>query len=89
VAVYDYGRTTERVFYDAMEYLDGIHLQALVEKSGSLLESRVIRILSQICGSIYQAHTRGRVRRHIKPANLMLNRRGGKPDVAKVLILAS
>ncbi len=85
VAIYDYGRTPEGVFYYAMEFLDGIDVQALVEKYGPQPEPRVIRILTQICGSLYEAHTLGLVHRDIKPANIMLNRRGCDADVVKVL----
>jgi eukaryotic-like serine/threonine-protein kinase len=85
VAIYDYGRTPEGVFYYAMEYLDGINLQSLVEEYGPQPEGRVVSILRQICASLYEAHTMGLVHRDIKPANIMLNRRGAEPDVVKVL----
>lgn len=85
VMIYDFGRTPEGVFYYAMEYLDGINLQTLVEKYGPQPEARVLSILHQVCGSLYEAHLAGLVHRDIKPANIMLNRRGAEPDIVKVL----
>ncbi len=85
IAIYDFGRTPEGVFYYAMEYLDGIDLQTLVDEYGPQTEARVIQVMLQICGSLYEAHAQGLVHRDIKPANIMINRRGGQPDVIKVL----
>lgn len=85
IAIYDFGRTPEDVFYYAMEYIEGIDLQQLVEDYGKQQESRVIHILLQMCGSLYEAHSMGLVHRDIKPANTMLSRRGCQPDFVKVL----
>ena len=85
IAVYDYGKTPEGVFYYAMEYLEGINLQELVKKCGPLPEGRVVAILKQVCGSLAEAHDIGLIHRDIKPENIVLTCRAGMPDFVKVL----
>jgi len=85
IAIYDYGRTPEGVFYYAMEFLDGINLEDLVRSYGPVPPARAIAILEQVCGALAEAHAAGLVHRDIKPANIILTERGGEPDVAKVV----
>jgi len=85
VAIYDFGRTPDGIFYYAMEYLPGIPLDRLIRDDGPQPEARVVHLLKQICASLAEAHAIGLIHRDIKPANIMLCRRGETFDVAKVL----
>ncbi|MEO8452242.1 MAG: serine/threonine-protein kinase [Gemmatimonadota bacterium] len=85
IDLYDFGIAEDGSLYYAMELLDGIDLQELVETHGIQPPGRVIHLLSQACLSLAEAHEQGLVHRDIKPSNLMLCRMGTQVDFLKVL----
>ena len=85
VAIYDYGRTPDGLFYYAMEYLPGKQLAELIAEHGPLPAGRVVQFLLQISSSLAEAHDAGLVHRDVKPANVIICERGGIADFVKVL----
>jgi serine/threonine protein kinase len=70
---YEAGQERDQHFL-VMEYVDGISLQGLVEKDGTLAIPRACHYLRQAALGLQHAHERGLVHRDIKPANLLVDR---------------
>jgi serine/threonine-protein kinase len=85
VEIYDYGRADDGTYYYVMEYLNGLSLAELVERHGVLPPGRVVYLLGQVCGALWEAHAAGLIHRDLKPSNIFAARRGGTGDVAKLL----
>lgn len=85
IALYDFGPTGDGSFFYAMELLEGLSLEEMVQKVGPLPQERVIWFLRQAALSLAEAHGRNLVHRDIKPSNLFACRAGVEVDFLKVL----
>jgi serine/threonine-protein kinase len=85
VQLFDFGVSTDGAFYYAMELLDGLTVEALVQGYGPLPAERVIHVLQQMCHSLSEASWRGLVHRDIKPSNVVLCQYGEDFDFVKIL----
>jgi serine/threonine-protein kinase len=85
IRIFDFGASSDGIFYIAMEHLPGADLATLVQEHGPMPAGRVIRFARQACMSLAEAHDAGIVHRDIKPHNLYVTRAGDDHDVLKVL----
>jgi serine/threonine-protein kinase len=85
IELYDFGVREDGQYYYVMELLEGLDLQAMVDRYGPLPPARVAHFLVQAAKSLAEAHEFGMVHRDIKPSNLFASRRGLDLDFLKVL----
>jgi eukaryotic-like serine/threonine-protein kinase len=85
IDISDFGQSAEGYVYIAMEYLEGQDLGEIVRAEGALAWPRVRDILEQICRALRAAHDKGIVHRDMKPENIFLIQREGRPEFVKIL----
>jgi eukaryotic-like serine/threonine-protein kinase len=75
VTVYDLGQHRGRP-YIAMELVEGVDLEALIQGRHPLSVEAKIDILRQVCEGLGHAHQNGIVHRDVKPANIRVTAAG-------------
>jgi len=85
VRVMDVGQLESGRPYLVMEHLEGIDLDALVDRDGALSVETAVSYALQVCEPLAEAHALAIVHRDIKPENLFLWTGGPGEDIVKVL----
>jgi serine/threonine-protein kinase len=58
--------------YIAMEYIEGLTLEKILQERGALPWREVVELAVQLCDALHYAHEHGVVHRDLKPSNLMV-----------------
>src|SRR5438105_10601921 len=82
IAVTDFGKSEEGVFFLVMEYVEGESLYQLLRREGTVTVQRAHVLLKQICAGVEAAHDEGILHRDLKPANVFLVQRKKKDGTA-------
>jgi serine/threonine protein kinase len=85
IRIFDFGQTEDSQLFIAMEFLRGHSLEHELRENKSVAVNRVLHVISQVCGSLGEAHDKSIVHRDLKPDNIFLCPVGKDKDYAKVL----
>jgi serine/threonine-protein kinase len=80
VTLYDFGEVNGTL-YLAMEFVDGIDLHEFVERKGPLDPEEARQLVLQACRALCHAHAKNIIHRDVKPSNLLIARKAGRPLV--------
>ncbi|GAA4923466.1 serine/threonine-protein kinase [Stackebrandtia albiflava] len=84
VNIYDYGEDSTpegSLCYLIMEFVEGRSLSSLLSELGRIDQTELLRILAEAAEALHSAHQAGIIHRDVKPANILITRRGGKPKI--------
>jgi len=64
--------------YLSMRYVEGTDMRSLLLREDRLEPRRAVAIVQQVAGGLDEAHRHGLVHRDVKPANVLIGRRGAE-----------
>jgi serine/threonine protein kinase len=79
IPVFEAGEA-DGVLFIAMRYVPGGDVDTLLKQMGPLPAERVAAIISGVASALDTAHAAGLVHRDVKPTNMLLDTRVGRPD---------
>ena len=79
IPVFEAGEA-EGVLFIAMRYVPGGDVRSLLRREGPLPPERVAAIISPVASALDAAHAAGLVHRDVKPGNILVDARPGRPD---------
>jgi serine/threonine protein kinase len=68
------------VLFIAMRFVPGGDVRGLLRREGPLAPGRVAAVISPVACALDAAHGAGLVHRDVKPANMLIDARPGRPD---------
>ena len=74
--IFDAGNLPDGRHFIVMEFVEGETLSQALAREGRFPASKAVRIATQICDVLEEAHRLGIIHRDLKPSNILLGKRG-------------